>query len=201
MKRSTTAEEKALFAAALSGRLPSKKTKAAQKAANPKPVKTTVQQKFFAKFVEGRRVVTDDEAELFADTLAGRRHVKPAASPIALPVLPAKRHTAKSPTGLDGHTRKKLEKGEIAPGAKLDLHGMTEQAAHGALMAFVIGAQERGVRLALVVTGKGSPGVLRRMVPRWLIEPPLVSRIAETRLAHIRHGGEGALYVYLRKAR
>ena len=117
----------------------------------------------------------------------------------------AKRAAPKTPTGLDGTTRRKLTRGEIAPTAKLDLHGMTEAAAHRALSAFVLAAHRRGDRLALIVTGKGGAskdggrGVLKAMVPRWLEEAPMAKVIAEKRWAHIRHGGEGALYVYLRK--
>ena len=44
-------------------------------------------------------------------------------------------------------------------------------------------------------------GVLKAMVPRWLQEPALVRLVADVRTAHRRHGGSGALYVYLRKER
>jgi len=58
---------------------------------------------------------------------------------------------------LDGNTAEKLKRGQIAPGARIDLHGMTEAAAHGALLSFLTGAQMRGVRLVLVITGIGNP--------------------------------------------
>ncbi len=105
-----------------------------------------------------------------------------------------------------------MRKGQVEPDAKIDLHGMTEAAAHRALMRFLAGARARGNRLILVVTGKGNPrktesaswmrsphGVLKQMVPRWLNEPDAAALIASTRPAHLRHGGDGALYVYLRK--
>ena len=95
---------------------------------------------------------------------------------------------------------------------KLDLHGLTENAAHRALCSFLQTAHKRGDRLVRVVTGKGarapdepfdlkprSRGVLKTMVPRWLGEPQFMRLIADTRYAHRRHGGDGALYVYLRK--
>mgnify|MGYP001351633748 FL=1 len=107
-------------------------------------------------------------------------------------------------------------RGDIRPEAKLDLHGLTERAAYGALATFLASAQHRGCHLVLVVTGKGTRrpdpyapfdmeletrarGVLKAMVPRWLAEPQFARMIADVRTAHIRHGGEGALYVYLRK--
>ena len=113
---------------------------------------------------------------------------------------------------IDGHTVEKLKRGELQPKARIDLHGMTEAAAHAALLSFLAGAQARGIRLALVVTGVGNPrseedaawmrsrhGVLKQMVPRWLNEKEFAALAVGTAPAHIRHGGEGALYVYLRK--
>jgi DNA-nicking Smr family endonuclease len=113
---------------------------------------------------------------------------------------------------LDGNTAEKLRKGQLTPGARMDLHGMTEAAAHGALHSFLAGAQGRGVRLALVITGVGNPvkhegaewmrashGVLKQMVPRWLNEREFAALISGWAPAHKRHGGDGALYVYLRK--
>ena len=96
----------------------------------------------------------------------------------------------------------------------MDLHGKTEGAAHRVLSSYLRGASARGHRLVLVVTGKGNPrkeesaswmqsphGILKQMVPRWLNEPDLAPLIASVRPAHVRHGGDGALYVYLRKPR
>jgi DNA-nicking Smr family endonuclease len=116
--------------------------------------------------------------------------------------------------GLDGNTQDRLDRGLIAPDATLDLHGMTQTTAHRALAQFLRGARERGSRLIVVVTGKGNPrapdaaawtesphGVLKEMVPRWLAEPGMSQWIARVQPAHIRHGGSGALYVYLRKTR
>ena len=123
------------------------------------------------------------------------------------------RKTAAAGT-LDGATAEKLKRGQLVPGAKLDLHGLTAADAHGALLMFLAAAQGRGVRLALVVTGPGNPGkseeaawmraphgVLKDMVPRWLAERAFAALVTGTRPAHLRHGGAGALYVYLSKAR
>jgi DNA-nicking Smr family endonuclease len=122
--------------------------------------------------------------------------------------------------GIDGNTADRLRRGLLEPQARLDLHGLTERDAHRALVTFLRGARTRKLRLVLIVTGKGPPaaaqrtgdvpfdlgldmrtrGVLRIMTPRWLQEPGLAELIADAREAHRRHGGPGALYVYLRKS-
>ena len=125
-------------------------------------------------------------------------------------------HRAPVERGLDGNTAGRLRRGVLEPQARLDLHGMTEAVAHRALVTFVRGAFARGLRLVLVVTGKGlkppapdapfdleltmrTRGILKTMTPRWLAEPELSAFVADVRSAHRRHGGAGALYVYLRK--
>jgi DNA-nicking Smr family endonuclease len=101
----------------------------------------------------------------------------------------------------------------------LDLHGMHQAAAHSRLRAFLMSCQAKGLRMVLVITGKGARadgsdawsdarpngtgqrGVLRRSVPLWLEEPELRAIVLSYASAGVRHGGEGALYVRLRKAR
>ena len=103
----------------------------------------------------------------------------------------------------------KLRRGRLEPEARLDLHGMTSERAHAALTAFVLAAHASGLRLVLVITGKGRPGdgtriapqrhgVLRHSLPHWLAAPPLASKVLQVATAHQRHGGGGAFYVYLR---
>jgi DNA-nicking Smr family endonuclease len=157
------------------------------------------------------RRTTKEERELFQATLSGQTPVK--VKKVRAPAvvhLPAKKpQPARTPSGLDGNTSRRLKRGEIAPDSKIDLHGLTEADAHRALTAFMLSAHRRGDRLVLIVTGKGGVsadpervrGVLRTMVPRWLEEVPLAKLIADKRGAHVRHGGGGALYVYLRKAK
>ena len=118
--------------------------------------------------------------------------------------------------GLDRRTARALRRGERTPDARLDLHGMTADRAHGALNRFILDARSRGHRCVLVITGKGrrhtapsesgfstehSEGVLRRDVPRWLGQAPLAGAIVGLYQAHRKHGGDGAFYVYLRKPR
>jgi DNA-nicking Smr family endonuclease len=157
-----------------------------------------------------RRDTSKDERELFERTFAETR-------PVRLATTKAHAKTAvaapSSMGGLDGRTATRLKRGLLEPDARLDLHGLTEAVAHQALLTFLRSAQTRGARLTLVVTGKGRPngshdpafgrgrGILNALVPRWLREPGFAPMIAATMRAHIRHGGEGALYVYLRKPR
>lgn len=113
---------------------------------------------------------------------------------------------------MDRRRYDKLRRGRVEPQARLDLHGMTADRAHGALAAFILGAHAAGLRLVLVITGKGRPGgmdalaphrhgVLRHNVPHWLAAPPLASKVLQIAPAHVRHGGGGAYYVYLRRLR
>lgn len=128
-------------------------------------------------------------------------------------ILPGIGHALRAaPVQMDSKAFGKMSRGKIKPEARIDLHGMTLDEAHPALLSFILGAQDDGKRLVLVITGKGKirhddsimsgrKGVLRHHVPQWLRLPPLAAKILEIRPAHIRHGGDGAYYVYLRKAR
>jgi len=105
--------------------------------------------------------------------------------------------------------KQQIARGRTAIDARIDLHGMTQAQAHAALVRFVRRAQADGAKFVLVVTGKGSRaaevagerGVLRRQVPHWLQLPELRDAVLGFEPAHVAHGGEGALYVRLRKAR
>jgi len=157
-----------------------------------------------------RRTTSDDERREFERNFAERRPIR-----AALTAKPAPRLSkGTGPSGVNGGTLDRLRRGLLEPEARIDLHGMTEAAAHPALNAFVAAAHARGLRLVLVVTGKGNPrkddsaawmmsphGVLKQMVPRWLNQPGPAALIAHVQGAHVRHGGDGALYVYLRKMR
>jgi DNA-nicking Smr family endonuclease len=166
-----------------------------------------------------RRRTTEEERALFRATVSGQVQLKKLATSKVekLKSAPMIARAASVPSGVDGHTDEKLRRGELSPDSRLDLHGLTEAVAHRVLTAHLHGAHLRGDRLVLVITGKGARakpdapfdlelaararGVLARVVPRWLGEPQFARLIASTRSAHRRHGGEGALYVYLRKNR
>ena len=115
--------------------------------------------------------------------------------------------TTPATPGIDRRTTSKLRGGHIAIEAKLDLHGMTQIEAHETLNRFIAESRERGRRCVLVVTGIGTyrqgagGGVLRRAVPRWLAEPSLREAVMSFAPAEPNHGGQGALYVLLRKKR
>lgn len=111
---------------------------------------------------------------------------------------------------MDRRRFEKLRRGRLEPEARLDLHGMTSDRAHGALVGFILAAHASGLRLVLVITGKGRPGdaeahaphrhgILRHSLPHWLGAPPLAGKVMDVVPAHQRHGGGGAFYVYLRR--
>ena len=115
---------------------------------------------------------------------------------------------------IDRRTRQRLVSGKLAIDDRIDLHGMTQARAHTALRGFLNSAQARGCKMVLVITGKGKPldihhhqdlhherGVLKRVVPKWLHLPEFRDLVVSVEDAHIAHGGEGALYVRLRKRR
>ena len=107
--------------------------------------------------------------------------------------------------------KQRVARGREPIDARIDLHGMTQARAHAALHGFLQRSQDDGARMVLVVTGKGSGGsahdttvvrgVLKRQVPIWLSLPEFREFIVGFEDAHIGHGGEGALYVRLRRPR
>lgn len=120
---------------------------------------------------------------------------------------PAQR-LAGNPVRMDHKTHRRMSQGKLAPQARLDLHGLTLAAAQPELLGFILSCHANGLRLVLVITGKGRgdhgplptrPGALRHQVPQWLHSPPLSAVVQQVTAAHYRHGGEGAYYVYLRR--
>ncbi len=105
---------------------------------------------------------------------------------------------------IDGRTNERLRRGKIDIEGTIDLHGYTQDEAFESLERFIQSAHSRGKRCVLVITGKGSlsnPGVLRQKVPGWLSAGALGNIVLKTHSAQPKHGGSGALYVYLRKTR
>ena len=135
---------------------------------------------------------------------------KPAASPKHL--APARIAAASKPAppplaSIGRRERSHLSRGRKEIDARLDLHGMTQMRAHRALFGFLQRAHHDGLTFVLVITGKGKigaeseRGVLRRQVPEWLSLPEFRALVVGFEEAHIGHGGEGALYVRVRRAR
>ncbi len=136
-------------------------------------------------------------------------------APPAPSTTPAPREKAASPAPqvpslapLERRLRQKLSRGQAEVDAAIDLHGLTQAEAHGALHHFLARAQGNGARLVLVVTGKGearpnaefgASGVLRRSVPLWLKAPDWRLFVVGFEEASRPHGGAGALYVRLRR--
>jgi DNA-nicking Smr family endonuclease len=107
---------------------------------------------------------------------------------------------------LERRARQRLARGIDAIDMRIDLHGRTQSEAHAALLRFLRRAQSAGAKIALVITGKGGAqdtgrGVLRRQVPLWLALPEFRPLVLGFEQAAISHGGEGALYVRIRRAR
>ena len=124
--------------------------------------------------------------------------------PVPVPVLP--RVVARQePVPLGRKAKRRLTRGADSIDGRLDLHGMTQAQAHDALFGYLRAAQGKGARIVLVITGKGrgdgERGVLKRQVPMWLRLPEFRELIVGFETAGIGHGGEGALYVQLRKRR
>ena len=126
----------------------------------------------------------------------------------ATPTAPPKPATPPPLAALGRKTKKRIARGADAIDGRLDLHGMTQAEAHDALFGFLRAKQARGSKVVLVITGKGARsgdsggrGVLNRMVPLWLRLPEFRSLILGFESASISHGGEGALYVSLRRLR
>lgn len=151
----------------------------------------------------------DDEAEeeISENKEVPRSKVKIKEKPI--PVKPQKPAPAKPKTtikkqgdysGIDKNTAESFRRGKEPIDAKLDLHGMTQEKAHTALIAFIEKQVRMESRRLLVITGKGS-GILRTVLPRWLAEPGLNKFILAFDVAMVKHGGDGAYYILLKRKR
>jgi len=105
--------------------------------------------------------------------------------------------------GIDKRQAERFRRGKTPIEGKIDLHGRTQQEAHDDLHHFVARAHASGKRMVLVITGKGitgaKSGVLKENVPRWLNEPGLRRHVLAFDYAEPQHGGEGALYVLLKR--
>ncbi|HET6525295.1 Smr/MutS family protein [Sphingopyxis sp.] len=139
----------------------------------------------------------------------------PAAAPRPPTTLPPPRRTHQAAT-LDGHWDRRLRKGLVRPDLSIDLHGHTLASAQALLDEAIGRGLLRGARVLLVVAGRLRPGAdrlpqmhgdprprgaIRASLPDWLAYSPHADQIVALRPAHISHGGAGAVYVILRRAR
>jgi DNA-nicking Smr family endonuclease len=131
------------------------------------------------------------------------RSPKPARLATRAPSAPRVR-SATNPQPIEPGRHRRLARGiDDFAGATVDLHGLDQGRARGALTSFILNRRDQGRRAVLVITGKGllGDGVLRRRVPEWLAQAPLREIVAGISPAHRRHGGDGAFYVALRGSR
>jgi DNA-nicking Smr family endonuclease len=148
-----------------------------------------------------------ESAELPKSPAKGRKSAPVGArSPATSAPQPKNKAPPLAPLGR--RLKQRVARGREAIDARLDLHGFTQGQAHAALLRFLRRAQADGVRIALVVTGKGTTkgdearerGVLKRQVPLWLSLPEFRPLVIGYEDAHVAHGGLGAIYVRLRRA-
>ena len=140
----------------------------------------------------GRGTPTPSQEAAKTETAARIAPPKPAARPAkAREVL----------DGIEPNRRHRIAKAREEIGARLDLHGLDQARARAVLEGFLTGAWNQGWRAVLVITGKGvqGDGVLKRRAPEWLAAPHLAHIVAGISDAARHHGGEGALYVALKR--
>jgi DNA-nicking Smr family endonuclease len=129
-------------------------------------------------------------------------HARP---PVRTPAPPAR--TAARLEPFDRRLKQRLARGTEPIDDRIDLHGKTQSEAYAALLSFLRKAQSNGAKFVLVITGKGGGardswserGVLKRQVPQWLKLPQFRGYVVGFEDAHIGHGGQGALYVRIKR--
>lgn len=191
--RHLSAEERALWDQVAGRTQPIKKPRTVPKIMQPKPKKVQApeQARKIEPFHVGQKIDHHGTHDL-------------------LPSLSAQ--LAGTPVAMDRKSFGNLKRGKLKPEGRIDLHGMTLDQAHPALVSFILSSHAAGKRLVLVITGKGKDrddggpiptrlGVLRHQVPQWLRLAPLASAVLQVSEAHLKHGGHGAFYVYLRRRR
>lgn len=155
---------------------------------------------------------------------AAEKTASPEPEPVPTPPGPAPQKTVRqspppaSPkpalpplAGIERRLRQRVGRGAAAIDARLDLHGHTQERAYRVLLGFLHAAQANEAKVVLVITGKGARtdaaplsgerGVLKRLVPQWLGLPEFRRYVIGFDAAHVSHGGQGALYVRVRRAR
>jgi DNA-nicking Smr family endonuclease len=195
-KRALTAEEAELWTFAMrDARALSRRGRAEKRAAKAE--------------AQGGETPTGPPPSTKAPTPASARPSSASAIAAAAPALPKHPPLA----AFEDKDRRRISRNPELIDARLDLHGMRQREAHSALRSFLLSCAARGYRHVLVITGKGvtaerqrdhfmeERGVLRRQVPQWLAEPELRNLVVSYAASHVRHGGDGALYVKLRRLR
>jgi DNA-nicking Smr family endonuclease len=155
-------------------------------------------------------IVTRQVRPLAGKTVAASKPATPTAAADTTPPprragLATSKESSRSETlaPFERRLKQRLARGVRQLDGSIDLHGLTLNQAYTALLSFLTQARQRGARVVLVITGKGSSpdavGVLRQQVPQWLRSVRLRQHVLAFAPAHAGHGGEGALYVRLRR--
>ncbi len=217
-RRRATADEIALFSRAMAEARPLKNRKARQSVAAENPDRHPPRA---AEMPPRQGPVPPATAPPSVPPVHTRLRPEGSATP-SRPVWRQSEPVRSSLSGLDRRNATRLSRGKIEIEARLDLHGHTQEGAHRALRHFITAQFSAGRRCVLIITGKGSKkmdsgsshvhkstgfmpdrrrGVLHRLVPLWLSEPELGGFVVAFHPARQHHGGDGALYVYLRRQR
>lgn len=162
-----------------------------------------------AKPLAGRRLPELPEGQTEPDKVS-----VPASKPLLIiPPSEPKVHSLPPLAGIEKRMVRDVARGHRTIDARIDLHGMRQAEAHAALNGFIYRAHASGAKLVLVITGKGAPasgdegffgegrGILKRLVPHWLADPVMRRVVIGFENAARGHGGEGALYVRIRRNR
>jgi DNA-nicking Smr family endonuclease len=162
----------------------------------------------------------DEPEEQASDSSISGRRAAPADRALSESGKPAPQSTGKARSRAKDENRapatlaplgrrfkQRLKRGTDSIDSRVDLHGLTQAEAHAALLQFLRRSQADGARNVLVITGKGGGadaysgrGVLKRQVPLWLQQPEFRAFVVGLEGASVAHGGEGALYVRLRRS-
>jgi DNA-nicking Smr family endonuclease len=153
--------------------------------------------------VTAKAAAPEPEAPAAPEQKSPPKFIKPVkAPPPPAPVEKPRPVPHAAPHELEPRRHRRLARERDPIDARIDLHGHGRFQAQDALTSFLLGAHARGHRAVLVVTGKGSrggTGIIRASVTEWVAQPPLRAIVAGVSPAHRRHGGEGAVYVTLRR--
>jgi DNA-nicking Smr family endonuclease len=133
-----------------------------------------------------------------------------AARPVAALATPAPAKARTPGATLDANWDRRIARGLLNPDVTIDLHGHTLSSAHTLLNQRLARSIQRGDRVILLVTGRPprpeserphARGAIRAAVADWVVAGQHADRVASIRPAHPRHGGQGALYLILRRGR
>ena len=151
-------------------------------------------------------IIVNQKNPLVTNNQVNKNNIKTGSMPVNKNRKIQELDPKKVPSGISASQAEKLKKGKIRPERTIDLHGFTQFRAHSYINDEIIKCYKNNIRSILIITGKkfgkmGAEGVLKKEVPKWLNLSPLKEVILMTSWATPRDGGEGALYVLLRRIR